>query len=262
MNKLKLSAYLGFIVGDAIGLPYEFQPANSFECTGMIGYGSHCQPQGTWSDDSSMLLATIDASNLKEILDNYLLWYKNGAYSPFGKCFDIGNTMQFILDKYEINQDITKCYVNDYYSNGNSPLCRILPFAFQQRSKDFIYSITALTHRHPISLSTCYQYYEILNNLINNQQPEINSTNLILNDNGYIINTLNNALYCFNNTSNYHDAVLMAVNAGGDTDSTAAITGSLAGIKYGYDNIPLEWIKNLQNKKLIFQIIRGISRIK
>ena len=41
MNKLKLSAYLGFIVGDAIGLPYEFQQANSFECTGMIGYGSH-----------------------------------------------------------------------------------------------------------------------------------------------------------------------------------------------------------------------------
>ena len=257
MNKLKLSAYLGFIVGDALGLPYEFQQANQFKCTDMIGYGSHGQPKGTWSDDTSMLLATIDASNPKEILDNYLLWYKDGAYSPFGECFDIGNTMQFILDKYEINKDMTKCYVSDQYSNGNSPLCRILPFAFQTHSKDFIYSITGLTHRHSISLSTCYKYYQILNNLINNQQFNINTTKLILNDNGYIVNTLNNALYCFNNTSNYRDAVLMAVNAGGDTDSTAAITGSLAGIKYGYDNIPLEWIQGLQNKQLIFQIIRG-----
>lgn len=261
MQVEKLSAYLGFIVGDALGLPYEFKTASSFHCIDMIGYGSHNQPKGTWSDDTSMLLAVIDSRNIIEIMDNYLKWYKNGLYTPFDICFDIGDTTRFILDKYQENKQIDKCYVNDYYSNGNGVLHRALPFAFNKLSEKELKSIIGITHRHEIALNTCYKYYKILQNLIL-KQPILynikidNPSALILNDSGYIVNTLNNAIYCINNTSNYKDAVLMAVNAGGDTDSTAAITGSLAGLKYGYQNIPKNWIKNLQNKDLIFQILR------
>lgn len=258
MNKLKLSAYFGFIVGDALGLPYEFRNANSFNCIDMIGYGSHNQPPGTWSDDTSMLLATIDANSIQNIMDNYLKWYIEGKYTPHGICYDIGNTMEFVLNQYQKTQKFEKSFVDDYYSNGNSPLCRILPFAFFDLPIETIYAIVGITHRHIISLETCYKYYKILNSLITGKNFDYNiPEELVLNDNGFIVNTLNNALWCLNNTSNYKDAVLMAVNAGGDTDSTAAITGSLAGIKYGYNNIPLNWIKKIQNKKLIYQILTG-----
>ena len=54
-------AVLGEAVGDALGVPFEFRERDSFECTGMIGMGTHGQPMGTWSDDSSMMLATCDS---------------------------------------------------------------------------------------------------------------------------------------------------------------------------------------------------------
>lgn len=51
----------GLAVGDALGVPYEFRPRGTFKCTDMIGYGTHGQPAGTWSDDTSMTLATCDS---------------------------------------------------------------------------------------------------------------------------------------------------------------------------------------------------------
>ena len=81
------AAILGFIVGDALGVPYEFRSEKDFICKGMDGYKAHYQPPGTWSDDTSMLLATLNAKNLVQILDNYCDWYYLGAYTPFGVCF-------------------------------------------------------------------------------------------------------------------------------------------------------------------------------
>ena len=54
-------AMYGQAIGDALGVPYEFKPRGSFRCTGMTGYGTHDQPAGTWSDDTSMALATCDS---------------------------------------------------------------------------------------------------------------------------------------------------------------------------------------------------------
>lgn len=51
----------GLVVGDALGVPYEFRPRGTFKCTDMIGYGTHGQSAGTWSDDTSMTLATCDS---------------------------------------------------------------------------------------------------------------------------------------------------------------------------------------------------------
>ena len=62
-ERLRVAVY-GLAIGDAVGVPYEFKQRGSFRCAGMIGYGTHHQPAGTWSDDTSMTLATC-ASNLK-----------------------------------------------------------------------------------------------------------------------------------------------------------------------------------------------------
>ena len=78
---------------------------------------------------------------------------------------------------------------------------------------------------------------------------------------GNCIESLEASLWCLLETKNYRDAVLKAVNLGGDTDSTAAITGALAAITYGFDSIPSEWIEVLANRRLIDSIIEKYDAI-
>ena len=75
-------------------------------------------------------------------------------------------------------------------------------------------------------------------------EDEIKST-------GYVVDTLEASIWCILHTDNYKDCVLKAVNLGGDTDTIAAVAGGLAGIIYGYEDIPIKWINNLQRKDII-----------
>lgn len=75
-----------------------------------------------------------------------------------------------------------------------------------------------------------------------------------INSSGYVLDTLEASLWCFLNSSSYREAVLKAVNLGGDTDTTAAVTGGLAGIYYGVKNIPEEWIEQIPRKHDIIHL--------
>lgn len=74
------------------------------------------------------------------------------------------------------------------------------------------------------------------------QEEEISSS-------GYVLHSLEASLWCFLNSESYSEAVLKAVNLGEDTDTTGAITGGIAGIYYGFENIPEEWIAELVRKE-------------
>ena len=78
---------------------------------------------------------------------------------------------------------------------------------------------------------------------------------------GYVIDTLEASLWCVFNTTNYKDAVLKAVNLGDDTDTVGAITGGLAGIIYGYDTIPSEWLEVLARKDDIIELADKLDSI-
>ena len=73
--------------------------------------------------------------------------------------------------------------------------------------------------------------------------------------NGYVVYTLEAAIWCFLNTDNYKDCVLTAVNLGEDTDTVAAVAGGLAGVYYGLEDIPEEWIALLPKKEWIMELI-------
>jgi len=77
---------------------------------------------------------------------------------------------------------------------------------------------------------------------------------------GYVIHTLEASIWCLLTTSNYKDAVLKAVNLGSDTDTTAAVTGGLAGLLYCYDTIPAEWVKVLERRDDIEDLALRMSR--
>jgi len=68
---------------------------------------------------------------------------------------------------------------------------------------------------------------------------------------GYVVDTIEAAIWCLLNTKGYKECVLKCVNLGNDTDTVAAIAGGLAGIYYGYDNIPKEWINKIARKEYI-----------
>ena len=73
---------------------------------------------------------------------------------------------------------------------------------------------------------------------------------------GYVIDTLEAAIWCILTTNNYKDTVLKAVNLGHDTDTTGAVTGGLAALIYGMDTIPAEWINALARKDDIINLTK------
>lgn len=289
----------GCAIGDALGVPYEFKTRGSFFCTDMTGYGTHSQPKGTWSDDTSMTLCLADSMvkdfSLEKLASNFLDWYENAAFTANGSLFDIGNATASALRKIRNGVNCTEAGGNDEWSNGNGSLMRIAPLVLLTKNmpieKRFLIcrQVSSITHRHQISIAACFIYLELLRSLLSGDSLQkalsaaVDTKNIlptfgiensvvskfdILNKNlkeysesnisssGYVIDTLVSSIWCVSNTSTYRSAVLKAVNLGDDTDTTGAVTGVIAGIVYGYENIPKNWIYSLLNKQLIESIIK------
>ena len=248
MNEKLRDMVYGFAVGDALGVPFEFKKSGTFHCTGMVGYGTHGQPAGTWSDDTSMLLATCDSIretgriDPNDMRERFLKWLMEAEYTAVGEVFDIGTTTLWALR--------TGHGMNGLYDNGNGSLTRILPLAFVPHTEADVDAVSSITHAHRISCICCWALVEAANFIMKHGQVP-DWTFDVVRTTGYVVDTLNAALYCLKNAHSYEETVILAVNLGGDTDTIAAISGGLAGILYGYDAIPTDWIGTLKNKKLI-----------
>ncbi len=285
---------LGFVVGDSLGVPFEFKKRGTFTANDMVGFGTHLQPAGTWSDDSSMTLCTAESLarlnriDPNDIMNNFKMWLLNADFTPYGMVFDIGRRTQLSIELYADGVSINECGGSEIYDNGNGALMRVLPIAMLPDcvyDQTLMLQVSHLTHSHRISDLACLIYVAIVKNLIsriekndavfggiNRYKNEINeyfSRNGLLNikdlkredvkSSGYVVDTLEAALWCFYHTDTYTDCVLEAVNLGGDTDTIAAITGGLAGIYYGIDNdkgIPDEWISMIARKEWVINLCR------
>lgn len=178
-NDLIINGIIGFIIGDALGVPLEFKERNSYEkVIDMVGYGTYNLPKGYWSDDSSMLIATIksiidkNGIDYVDIMNNFMKWAYENEFTPNNKAFDIGNTTSKALrnyyykDEFKICENPLKCGVDDINDNGNGSLMRILPIAYYCYYKklnddeiyDLVKNISSLTHKHNISILGCFIY--------------------------------------------------------------------------------------------------------
>lgn len=281
-----MGGIVGHVVGDALGVPVEFTVRSickAVPVTGMFGYGTYNQPAGTWSDDSSMLIATIEslmANNgflRSDILNGFYEWAMHGLYTPHGDAFDIGSTTRTAIARWAVGH--VDCGLTDETSNGNGSLMRIIPFAIAGFEDWIIRIASEMTHAHPRSILACWLYsaivrhvlhgatlteaiketmqkyggmpeikhYARLNNLQDLTEDEIRSS-------GYVVDTLEAALWCALTTDNCKKCVLKAVNLGEDTDTIGAIAGGLAGIMYGFDAIPAEWVNALQRKEYVLDM--------
>lgn len=176
MRKLK-DGIIGFAIGDTLGVPVEFKSREELTInpiTDMKAGGTYNMPIGTWSDDTSMTLATmhsiietgtIDTNNMA---DKFLKWFRNAEYTATNETFDIGRTTLQALAKYELKlNNASNCGGSSEYDNGNGSLMRVLPIAFYiyyKKIKDtnVIYNLvkdtSSITHSHEISILGCYIY--------------------------------------------------------------------------------------------------------
>jgi len=156
-------------------------------------------------------------------------------------------------------------------------------YLYHHKSEDnfkIVHEVSSLTHAHIRSVISCYIYVEFVLLLLNGNEkfkaysqlieklnhflPHLNVnhgemshfqrvmkgniatlTENQISSSGYVIDSLESSFWSFLNTSSFSEAVLKAVNLGEDTDSTAAITGGLAGLYYGYESIPANWTRKL-----------------
>lgn len=310
MSIVKDSLY-GFIVGDAMGVPIEFEDREKLinkPVTSMLGYGSHDVEAGVYSDDTSMTLATMDSIikqngiiNYNDIADRFCNWVNNNEYTATNKIFDIGMTTKYALIKYFNNKiDATMCGGTNINENGNGSLMRMLPIAlycFYKNIKDdneiftLVKNSSSITHAHDISILGCYIYVRYVISLLETKN-KISSYNFIkkldysmfieevklkysrilfsdistlnindINSSGYVVDTLEAVFWIILNCSSYNESIIGAINLGGDTDTIGAITGSIAGILYGYDNISKRWLRKLKNKDYIDEIITKFENV-
>ena len=279
MDKI-YDAVMGLVVGDALGVPVEFKARDTFHVDDMIGYGTYNQPPGTWSDDSSLTLATMKSIankgriDLADIMNKFSVeWYYKGEFTPYGKVFDIGGTTEAAIRKFNCGVEPLKCGLNHHKHNGNGSLMRILPLALMPSSMNDIDNVSSLTHSHEISRRACRLYVATAEQLLKGRTiseclsysgiwvkefdriPKIYKLNRDeIRSTGYVVDTLEAAIWCVYHTSSYRDCVLTAVNLGGDTDTIAAVAGGLAGIIYGCggeSGIPDGWIQQIARKDWI-----------
>jgi len=272
-------AIYGCIVGDALGVPVEFLSRVDLKAnpvTDMREFGSHDQPQGTWSDDSSMILAEVESIkdcggiDFDNIMENFIKWKSKGMFTPFGVVFDIGMTCAEAIQKYLETGDYLHCGKNGYHSNGNGSLMRIMPFCLYAIEKGYdkseaerlISTASALTHAHKVSIGCCIIYYNLVKSIIKKHaipdemiakykekaEDEIGSS-------GFVMDTLEASIWCLVNSSSYKECVLKAVNLGDDTDTTGCVAGGLAGLYFGFDSIPEGWVDCLQKREEISKLI-------
>ena len=266
-------AIYGLAIGDALGVPYEYKDRGEFECTKMTGYGTHNQPAGTWSDDTSMTIATAKSLkdnggvvNIEDMTDNFRLWADGDDFNCNGYLFDIGHATMKALES-GVSQ-------SGEHSNGNGSLMRILPLAFVDCTDEEIRAVSAITHGHEISMQACVVYVHIARQLLNGESihdiiPTLHYEKPFdrlcridqleeddIRSSGYVVDTLEASLWTLAKNNTFEDTVLTAINFGEDTDTTGAVAGGLAGIVYGLDSaFAKKCLNELRNKALIEECI-------
>jgi ADP-ribosylglycohydrolase len=302
-------ALYGGILGDALGVPFEFKERGSFSASAMEGFGTYMQKPGTWSDDSALTLCLVEnfveGGDEAGLMEKIARFAEDGYWTPRGKVFDIGTTTRNAVSRYRAGVPAVLCGQREETDNGNGALMRIapavLPFMFV---KGFSFAALAesvvryagVTHAHPRSTLGCIIYVFLLYRLscydpfekalektIEECQKNLKDTvyyaemkhyDRIFNreiprlppeevySDGYVVHTLEAALWCMAKNGNYKDTVLAAVNLGSDADTTAAVAGTMAGLRYKYQSIPVNWTAMLARKADIDALLqRAVTKI-
>ena len=231
-------------------------------------------------------------------MDKFILWLKEGKYSSLNYAFGLGGCCAKAINNYRRTNDAYNCGCTGEKDNGNGSLMRISPVCLALIASNYDTSerleilniLGGVTHAHPISKLGNFIYLLFMEKLIETNDKDkafdyiinynyekyfdkntiskymhiLSKKFLELKDieekkNGYVVDTLEGVIFSIMNNDNFKDSILCSINLGYDTDTIGAITGSLAAILYGYDNIPKTWIRDLKNKEYLDEMIEKFS---
>ena len=263
-------AMLGLAIGDALGTTLEFTARDSApRLTDIVGRGPFDLRPGQWTDDTAMALALMDsllvapALDEGDLMDRFVSWHETGHYSCTGTCFDIGITTRRALQHYKRTGN-PLAGSSDPKTAGNGSLMRLAPVAIRywndrRALRDVAARQSRTTHGARQAVDACVGYAEILADAIaGHSRAHVLRTRRSTHDEaiarilagswrgahrdaigstGYVVHSLEAALWSVGRTGRFFDALLLATNLGEDADTTGAITGQLAGALYGASGI-------------------------
>lgn len=239
--------------------------------------------------------------DLSDIAERFVRWFQDGYFTPFDQSFDIGYSTRVAMRRLIKGVLPLEAGPADEGNNGNGSLMRILPAALyfchlpDTEMIERVCEISKITHGHPRSQLGCSLYALFVKDLFLGKSPEeayinlqdkgkevfrgtvlqselihyrrlIEGTLPQLNEDeiessGYVVHSLEAAIWCFLTTRSYKEALLKAVNLGLDTDTVGAITGGLAGVHYGLKGIPEEWLTPIIKYPDILELGRKFVRV-
>lgn len=238
--------------------------------------------------------------SLERVAKNFMDFYEKGDFTPYGEVFDIGNSTKDSIIKMCTGKKPLDCGGRTESDNGNGALMRILPIAFWGKNlKSFeiirlTEEIVSLTHGHNRVKLACVFYVEFVIQILLGQNKEdalegaiafvnrfcveiyaeefknfdeifskdiVSTTEDRIRSSGYVVDTLESALWFFFHADGYCETILKAINLGGDTDTIAAIAGGIAGIYYGFNDIPERWIQSIAKKKELHQMFKRFCNV-
>lgn len=269
-DRIKGALY-GVAIGDALGAPLEFMTKNSINAkhglvTEMIGGGWLNVKPGEVTDDTQMTIAVA-----KGIIDNpenpvpsvgkhFIEWLKTNPKDVGNTCrSSIIKAMHFEKGKKEISKstwmkasELTDKVMNGRTAGNGALMRTIYPALFYIPGEQQIKvtaDIARMTHWDKESTNACVNYVKEIYLMVNGYDGEVGLKSTKKHEpTGYVIDSYVVASEAFNQTDNFEDALVNAVNRGGDADTIGAITGGMAGARYGYNSIPQRWIDTLDPK--------------
>ena len=275
--------------------PGHFTPVSD-----MIGGGPHGLDAGYWTDDTSMALCLAVSLvergfDLRDQAERYLRWYREGYMSSTGTCFDVGNTIREALERFEAEGDPLVGPTHPR-SAGNGSLMRLapIPLVFARRPRLAVRRAaksSLVTHGAPEAVDACRYFAALVVGVLSGEEketvlapeyapipglweeeplapavaevaagsfterqpPEIRGS-------GYVVHSLEAALWAFRHTDTFRTGCLAAVNLGEDSDTVGAIYGQLAGAYYGARGIPEEWLDSLYWSSFLVSIADELYR--
>ena len=268
-------ALVGLAIGDALGAPVEFRDRGTFGyISDMLPGGYFRLPAGAWTDDTAMALCLADSllSHAEldpiDLLDRFLRWVDINENTSTGRCVGIGQNTFVTLGQYRRTGNAVAPPVNGR-SDGNGSLMRVAPVACRHwldraKARRIARDQSYTTHASDLAAAACEAMTLLQCNLISgaplrqamadlHDVPSPGDIATVLRgswktksvqeirSSGYVVDTLEAALWSVETTSTFEDAVIKAVNLGHDADTVGAVTGQLAGALYGIDAIPPRW---------------------
>jgi ADP-ribosyl-[dinitrogen reductase] hydrolase len=257
----------------------------------MVGGGPFGLKAGQWTDDTSMALCLAESLVQKgqfdavDQMNRYLNWWLWGYQSSTGHCFDIGLTVRRALERFQATGDPFAGSI-DRHTAGNGSLMRLAPvvlFGFPDEGQvaHLAAESSRTTHGAAEAIECCQLFGVLLARALKGESKDVlkvcdiqslsepavisiakasylSKPAQAICGTGYCVASLEAALWCFHRTASFEAAVLEAVNLGDDADTTAAITGQIAGAHYGVEAIPQAWRKKLHNFKEIDDLARSL----